>query len=67
MIVDTSALMTILFGEYGAERYDETIAEATLCRMSIVSFVEAAMVLEAVRVPRPGKPWMTILRHQTSN
>ena len=52
MIVDTSALMTILFGEYGAERYDETIAEATLCRMSIVSFVEAAMVLEG----RQGTP-----------
>ena len=46
MIVDTSAVMTILFGECGSERYDEAIAEATRCRMSVVSFVEAAIVLE---------------------
>ena len=49
MIIDTSAVMTILFGEIGSERYDGTIAEATPCRMSIVSFVEAAMVLEGRR------------------
>ena len=46
MIVDTSAVMTILFGECGSERYDEAIAQATRCRMSVVSFVEAAIVLE---------------------
>ena len=47
MIVDTSAVMTILFSESGAERYDEAIAEAPRCRMSVVSFLEAAIVLES--------------------
>ncbi|MCY3801660.1 MAG: type II toxin-antitoxin system VapC family toxin [Chloroflexi bacterium] len=47
MIVDTSAVMTILFGESGAERYDTAIAEARRCRMSVVNFLEAAIVLES--------------------
>ena len=47
MIVDTSAVMTILFSESGAERYDQAIAEAPRCRMSVVSFLEAAIVLES--------------------
>ena len=55
MIIDTSAVMTILFGEIGSERYDGTIAEATPCRMSIVNFVEAAMVLEGRRGTPAGQ------------
>ena len=47
MIVDTSAVMTILFGEIGAERFDQTIAEAPRCRMSVANFLEAAIVLES--------------------
>ncbi len=39
--------MTILFGESEAERYDKAIAEAPRCRMSVVSFLEAAIVLES--------------------
>ena len=34
MIVDTSAVMTTLFGEKGVERYDEAIAQTPCCRMS---------------------------------
>ena len=47
MIVDTSAIMAILFGESGAERYDEVIAQAPRCRMSVANFLEAAIVLES--------------------
>ena len=47
MIVDTSAVMTILFGETGAERYDEAIAQAPRCRMSVANFLEAAIVFES--------------------
>ena len=36
MIVDTSAVLAVLFAERGAERYDEAIAEAPRCRMSVV-------------------------------
>ena len=47
MIVDTSALMAILFREEDAERYDRAIAEAPRRRMSVVNFLEAAIVLES--------------------
>ena len=47
MIVDTSAVLAILFGESDAQRCDEAIAEAARCRMSAVSFLEAAIVLES--------------------
>ena len=54
MIVDTSAVMAVLFGESGAERYDETLAEAPRCRMSVVNFLEAAIVLESRSGPAAG-------------
>ncbi len=47
MIVDTSAIMAILFGEDDAEIYASAIAEADTCRLSAATFVEAAMVAEA--------------------
>lgn len=47
MIVDTSAVIAILFGESGAERYDEAIAKDPHCLMSVVNYLEAAIVLES--------------------
>ncbi len=47
MIVDTSAVLAILFGESEAQHCDKAIAEAPRCRMSAVSFLEAAIVLES--------------------
>ena len=47
MIVDTSAVLAILFGEPDAEHYERAIAEASRCRMSVASFLEAAIVLES--------------------
>ena len=47
MIVDTSALLAVLFGEPDAEHYEQAIAEASRCRMSVASFLEAAIVLES--------------------
>ena len=47
MIVDTSAVLAILFGESEARHCDEAIAQAPRCRMSAVSFLEAAIVLES--------------------
>ena len=49
MIVDTSAVMTILFGESGSLHYTEAIARSPRCRMSVVNFLEAAMVLDGRR------------------
>ena len=47
MIIDTSAIVAILFGEGGADRYERAIAEAPGCRMSVVTFLETAIVVES--------------------
>lgn len=47
MIVDTSAVLAVLFAEPDAERYERAIAAAPRCRMSTASFLEAAIVLES--------------------
>ena len=47
MIVDTSAVLAVLFAEPDAERYERAIAAATRCRMSVANFFEAAMVVES--------------------
>ena len=47
MIVDTSAVLAVLFGEPDAERYERAIAGASRCRMSVASLLEAAIVLES--------------------
>ena len=46
MIVDTSAVLAILFVEEDAERYEVALARAENCRMSFANFLEAAMVVE---------------------
>ena len=46
MIVDTSALLAVLFDEPDAILYARTIAEAPNCRMSVANFMEAAFVVE---------------------
>ena len=46
MIIDTSAILAILFHEAGAERYENAIAAAWPRRMSSVALLEAAMVVE---------------------
>lgn len=46
MIVDTSALISILFKEPDAKRYAELIAGAANCRISAVTYVETAIVVE---------------------
>jgi ribonuclease VapC len=47
MIVDTSALLAILFAEADAATYARALAEADTPRLSAASFVEAAIVVEA--------------------
>ena len=46
MIVDTSAIIAILFDEADADRYDSAIVAAPICRMSVANFLEATIVLE---------------------
>lgn len=46
MIVDTSALVAVLFGEPEADRYTRLIHDADRCLMSAGSFLELSIVLE---------------------
>ena len=47
MIVDTSAVLAVLFLEPDAERYERAIVDAAQSRMSAANFFEAAMVVES--------------------
>jgi len=47
MIIDTSAIIAILFDEDDAMSYAKAITEADSCRMSAATFVETAIVVEA--------------------
>ena len=46
MIVDSSALLAILYREPGAERFEAAIASAPNCRMSVANALEASIVME---------------------
>lgn len=46
MIVDSSAVLAILFGEPDALRFEHAIAAADRCRISATNFVEAAVVVD---------------------
>ena len=49
MIVDTSAIISILFDEDEAEQFDEAIVRAPHCQLSVVNYLETVMVLEGRR------------------
>ena len=51
MIVDSSAVLAILFAEEAAPRYATAIAAADTCRMSAANWLESAI--------RPGLPLPT--------
>jgi len=47
MILDSSAVLAILFREPGFEILEKTLADAPACRISAASFVEVSIVLES--------------------
>lgn len=47
MIVDTSALLAVLFAESDADEYVSAIADAETCRMSVANYLETSIVLES--------------------
>src|SRR5271169_5744859 len=55
MIVDTSAIIAILFQEPQARTYAEAISNADSCRLSAATFVEASTVVE-VQTRSKGSP-----------
>lgn len=46
MIVDTSAILAVLFSEKDAETYAQAISQAEICRISAANFVEVSIVVE---------------------
>ena len=62
MIVDTSALLAILFGENDAEIYARAMAEAELCRISAATFVEVSVVIEAQAGDSGSRQWDAFFR-----
>ena len=55
MILDTSALAAIFFGEPDAAKYAQVIHDADRCLMSAANFVELAMVIEGQIGPEAGR------------
>lgn len=47
MIVDTSALVAVLLGEADPERYEDAIAGATTCPISVANLLEVFIVVES--------------------
>ena len=47
MIIDTSALVAILYREPEAETFAQAIHDADACRISVASHVELTMVIES--------------------
>ena len=45
MIVDTSAVLAVLFSELDARRYATAILTASPCRMSVANLLEASIVI----------------------
>lgn len=55
MIVDTSALAAIFFGEPEVEMYIQLIHDAARCRISAANFVKLRMVVEGQIGPEAGR------------
>jgi ribonuclease VapC len=62
MIVDTSALLAVLFGEKDAETYARAISEAEVCRISATSFVEVSIAVESQTGDAGSRQWDSFFR-----
>ncbi len=62
MIIDTSAIIAILFNEDDAEIYAKTITRADSCRISAATFVETAIVVEAQTKSNGGRQLDAFIR-----
>ena len=62
MIVDTSALVAILYGEPEGARFTQMIHDADICRLSVANFVELSMVIESQLGPDAARQADAFLR-----
>jgi ribonuclease VapC len=62
VIVDTSALLAVLFGENDADSYARAISEADVCRISAATFVETSAIVESQTGDAGSRQWDAFLR-----
>ncbi len=62
MIVDSSAILAILFAEPDAAVFAKAISEADACKISAATFVEVAVVVEAQTKDRGSRQLDAFLR-----
>jgi ribonuclease VapC len=62
MIVDTSALVAILYGEPEGPRFTQIIHQADICRLSVANFVELSVVIEGQLGPDAARQADAFLR-----
>ncbi len=62
MIVDSSAILAILFAESDAAVFATAMSEADSCKISAATFVEVAVVVEAQTKDRGGRQLDAFLR-----
>ena len=62
MIVDTSAVLAILFEEDDAELYARVLTQAESCRISAATFVEAAVVVDAQTKDKGSRQFDAFIR-----
>jgi ribonuclease VapC len=62
VIVDTSALLAILFGEKDAETCAHAISQAEVCRISAATFVEVSIVVESQTGDAGSRQWDSFFR-----
>ena len=61
MIVDTSAILSILFAEHDAQRYALSIAEAEVRLMSAANYLEAGIVIDNQIGPAAGRQFDALI------
>lgn len=62
MIVDTSALVAILYREPEAAAFAQRIHDAEICRLSVASHVELSMVVESQLGPEGARQAEAFIR-----
>jgi ribonuclease VapC len=62
MIVDTSALLAILYQEEDAEWFVQAIVSAPICRMSAANFLEAAINIDTNGDPEASRQLDNFIR-----
>lgn len=62
MILDTSALVAILYGEPEGPLFTQLIHDVDVCRLSVANFVELSMVIESQLGPDAARQADTFLR-----